>query len=149
MMKVGVEFDFVVPDSLEALALYEQIFEIEREEVTDFSRGQNEVIFTLYGTRFHMLDENPKFNLIAPKPGQAQSSWVNVLVPDIKKTYEKALELGCAEVQSVNEIRELGISNAVFSDPYGYVWMLHQIHREISKEELHEFWEKMSENQSE
>lgn len=35
---VGVEIDMVVPDSLEALSLYEKIFYVERVEVTDFSR---------------------------------------------------------------------------------------------------------------
>lgn len=141
-MITGVEFDFVVPDSLEALALYEQIFEIEREEVTNFSRGSNEAIFTLYGTRFHLLDENPKFHLVAPQ-APMQSSWVNVHVPDIKQTFAKAMELGCTEIQGVTEIAELGISNAVFADPYGYVWMLHEMQREITKEELEEYWKKM------
>lgn len=141
-MKVGVEFDFVVPDSLKALALYEQIFEVEQIEVTDFPKGQNEVIFTLYGTRFHMLDENPEFNLTAPKPGQAQSSWVNVTVLNINETYQKALDLGCTEIQPITEIEAMGISNAIFIDPFGYVWMLHQIHREVSREEMMQFWEK-------
>lgn len=141
-MTVGVEFDFVVPDSLKALELYEKIFELERVEVTDFPRGQNEVIFTLYGTRFHMLDENPEFHLIAPKPGQAQSSWVNVVVPNITETYQKALDSGCTEIQPITEIAEMGNSNAIFTDPFGYVWMLHQIHREVSREEMMEFWDK-------
>lgn len=42
---LGVEIDMVVKDSLKALELYEKIFEIERIEVTNFPRGQNEVIF--------------------------------------------------------------------------------------------------------
>lgn len=132
-MYTSVEFDFVVRDTIEAIELYEQIFDLESLEVTEFPKGENEVIFTLYGTRFHMLDENPKFYLIAPKPGQAQSSWINVVVPNIKNTYEKALELGCTEIQPLTEIAEMGISNAIFSDPYGHVWMLHQVHREVSR----------------
>ena len=44
---VGVEIDMVVKDSLIALELYEKIFEIERVEVTNFSRGENEAIFTI------------------------------------------------------------------------------------------------------
>lgn len=52
MNKTGVEFDFVVKDSLQALALYESIFEVERLEVTDLPVGQNEAVFTIYGTRF-------------------------------------------------------------------------------------------------
>ena len=59
---VGVEIDMVVTDSLKALELYEKVFDIERLEVTDFPKGENEAVFSLYGVRFHMLDENPNFN---------------------------------------------------------------------------------------
>lgn len=34
----GVEVDFVVKDSLEALELYERVFEVERLEVNRFPR---------------------------------------------------------------------------------------------------------------
>lgn len=142
MMKVGIEFDFVVPDCIEALELYEKIFDIERLGVTDFPRGENEAIFMLYGLRFHMLDENPDFHLHAPKPDTSMHSWINVTVPSIKETYEKALDLGCTEIQPITRIEEMGISNAIFKDPYGYIWMLHEIHREVSQEEMMEFWEK-------
>ena len=141
-MRVGVEFDFVVKDSIEALELYEQIFEVERIEVTDFPRGENEAIFTIYGFHFHMLDENLKFHLYAPQPDSSMSSWINVTVPNINETYEKALELGCEEIQPVTKIEEMGLSNAILRDPNGYVWMLHEIHREVTRDELMEFWEK-------
>lgn len=36
----GVEIDMVVTDSLKALALYENIFEIEPVEVTNFTKGE-------------------------------------------------------------------------------------------------------------
>lgn len=138
---IGVEIDFVVQDSIQALELYEQIFDIERMEVTNFPRGQNEVIFTLYGVRFHMLDENPDFHLIAPKPDDPKTSWFNVSVPDIKETYEKALHLGCTEVSPITVMMDHGVSNAIFADPFGYVWMLHQVHREVSVEERNRLWE--------
>ena len=35
-------------DSLKALELYEKIFDIKRVEVSNFPKGENEVIFTLY-----------------------------------------------------------------------------------------------------
>ena len=69
-MNIGVEVNFVVQDSIKALALYESIFEVRRVEVTEYPRGNNEAVFTIYGTRFHMLDENPQFMLIAPKLGE-------------------------------------------------------------------------------
>lgn len=137
----GVEIDFVVTDSLAALALYEKIFEVQRVEVTSFPKGQNEAVFTVYGVRFHMLDENPEFQLVAPKPGMPQSMWLNVLVPDIKQVHQKALDAGCTEVQPVTEMADFGVSNALFLDPFGYVWMLHQIHRVVSFEDRVKMWE--------
>lgn len=142
---VGVEIDMVVKDSLQALELYEKIFDIERVEVSNFPRGENEAIFKLYGVRFHLLDENPKFHLIAPKPDDPKPTWVNVLVPDIRKTYAKAIECGCSEMQPVTELSDYGVSNAFFMDPFGYVWMLHQIHREVSHEERLKLWEEQRE----
>lgn len=103
--------------------------------MTDYPKGTNEAVFTIYDTRFHMLDENPEYQLIAPKPGQPQSVWFNVLVPDIQAVYDKAMAAGCAEIQPVTEMPEMGAANAMFSDTFGYVWMLHQIHREVSFEE--------------
>ena len=84
-MTVGVEIDFVVPDSREALELYERIFEVERSEVTDLERGQNEAVFSVYGARFHLLDENPEFGLIPPGKDAPQTMWMNVMVPDIRR----------------------------------------------------------------
>jgi len=140
-MKVGVEIDLVVQDSLTALDLYKQIFDIETIEKTSFARGENEVVFSLYGVRFHMLDENPEFQLIAPKPGDSKPIWFNILVPDLAQTYAKAISAGCTEVQKVTEIKDFGLSNAVFSDPFGYIWMLHQVHKEVSFEERSKIWE--------
>ncbi|WP_096200307.1 VOC family protein [Bacillus sp. FJAT-45350] len=143
---VGVELNMVVKDSLKALELYENIFDIERVEVSNFPRGENEVVFTLYNVHFHMLDENPKFHLIAPKPDDPKTSWFNVTVPDIKETYAKAMNLGCTEVQPVTEIHDYGVSNAIFMDTFGYIWMLHQVHKEVSHEERIQLWEEKREN---
>lgn len=132
---VGVEIDFVVDDSLKALELYESIFEIERVEVTNFPKGQNEVVFTLYGVRFHMLDENLEFGLTAPSTKTPNSMWFNVLVPDIKEVFNKAIKAGCTSIQDVTEMPAFGGSNAIFLDEFGYVWMLHQIDRVVSFED--------------
>jgi len=140
LIVVGVEIDMVVTDSLKALELYEKIFDIERVEVSDLPQGENEVIFTLYGVRFHMLDENSKFGLIAPSPDKPNTIWFNILVPDINETFAKAISAGCQEVQAVTEMPDYGVSNAIFSDVFGYLWMLQQIHKEVSHEERIRLW---------
>lgn len=137
------EIDFIVDDSLEALKLYEKIFEVERIEVTDFQQGMNEVIFSIYDVRFHMLDVNPESGLKAPDPEHPNTIWFNITVPDIESTYRKALDSGCTEVQGVTKITDFGVSNAMFMDPFGYMWMLHQVHREVSLEERMKIWEEM------
>ncbi|WP_100400759.1 VOC family protein [Bacillus sp. FJAT-44742] len=142
---VGVEINMVVKDSLKALELYESIFDVKRVEVSNFPRGENEAVFILYDLQFHMLDENPEFHLIAPTPDDPKTSWVNVTVPDIKETYAKAMDLGCTEVQPVTEISDYGVSNAIFMDTFGYIWMLHQVHKEVSHEERLRLWEEKRE----
>ncbi|WP_026905580.1 VOC family protein [Paucisalibacillus globulus] len=137
---IGVEIDFVVSDSLKALELYEKIFEIERVEVSDLPRGENEAVFILYGARFHMLDENPTFELIAPTQDNPKTVWFNISVPDINETYNKAMSLGCIEIQPVTDLPDYGISNAMFMDSFGYIWMLHQIHKVVSHEERIRLW---------
>jgi PhnB protein len=42
---VEVEIDMIVSDSLKALELYEKVFNIERIEVTNFPKDENEVVF--------------------------------------------------------------------------------------------------------
>ena len=123
----NVEIDFVVPDVLEAIKLYESIFEVERVNVSEQPRGLNEVIFKIYDFSFHILDENPEYMLIAPKPGDPKSIWFNITVPDIAETYNRAIAAGCKEIQPITEIPGMRISNAMFADPFGHIWMLHQI----------------------
>lgn len=140
-MKHGVEIDFVVTDCLEALKQYEQIFEVKRIEVTNLPKGENEVVFEIYDTRFHMLDENPEFHLIAPKENHSVTMWINITVPDINSTFKAAVRAGCEVVQEVVELPGYGVSNASFMDSYGYHWMLHQVHRVVDLEERLQVWE--------
>lgn len=124
------------------MKVYEEIFDIKRVEVSDLPKGENEVIFSLYGVHFHMLDENPDFQLIAPTPDDPKTIWFNVTVPDIEATFTKAAELNCTPIQPITHLPSYGVSNALFLDPFGYIWMLHQVHRDVSHEERIRLWEK-------
>lgn len=131
----GVEINFVVPDCREALQLYSAIFDIEILEATNLPAGSNEAVFMLYGMRLHMLDHNPQYHLIAPASDDPRSVWLNITVPDIAQTLEKALANGCTLIMPINKMEEMGISNAMFSDPYHHPWLLHEIHRTVGFEE--------------
>ncbi len=131
----GLEIDMVVKDSLAALELYESVFEVERIEVGDFIVGQNEVILKIHGTRFHLLDENEQFELFAPKPNDRLPIWFNIIVSDINKSFDNAVANGFSVIQPLTEMPEMGIKNAMLVDTFGYVWLLHQIDKEVSFEE--------------
>ncbi|MDR0767460.1 MAG: VOC family protein [Methanosarcinales archaeon] len=143
---IGVEIDIIVSDSIKAFELYEKIFGAEKIEATAFEKGLNESVFTIYGTRFHLLDENMEYGMAAAKPEDPKSIWFNLVVPDIKETFQKAIDAGCKEIQPITEMEAMGVINAMFIDPYGIVWMLHQIVREVSFEERIKVMEKMMEN---
>ncbi|MGV8082853.1 MAG: hypothetical protein AB2L09_04350 [Coriobacteriia bacterium] len=49
----------------------------------------------------------------------------------------------------LNEMPEMGASNAVLSDPFGYVWMLHQLHRVVSFEERTKIWDEKLKSEAE
>ncbi|MDV0446014.1 hypothetical protein MmiAt1_16240 [Methanimicrococcus sp. At1] len=132
---IGVEFDIIVTDSIKALELYEKIFDVERIENTSFEKGLNEAVFKIYGTRFHFLDENPDYGMIAAKPEDPKPFWINVLVPDISETFEKAMNTDCTEISPITEIETHGVKTAMFSDAFGIVWQLHEIVREVSFED--------------
>lgn len=122
----GVEFDFIVRDSIEALNLYKQIFDLKVIEASNLSKGLNEVIFSIYNTKFHLLDENPEYNLFAPDSNIQPSFWFNIRVPDIKKTHQAAINLSCIEIQGITDLKDHGLRNSIFKDPFGYVWMLEE-----------------------
>jgi PhnB protein len=82
-------------------------------------------MFGIYGTPFHLLDENHNHMLFAPQGGDIRSIWLNIAVPDIEETFKNAIKAGCREIAPVAKITPT-IQNAVFADNFGYIWMLHQ-----------------------
>jgi len=133
---IGLEIDMVVQDSLAAFALYKTVFGAEEIEITSFPKGLNEAVFTMFGTRFHLLDENHEYGLHAPtESDKPQSMWCNLVVEDIMQIFKKAEEAGFRVIQPATYIEDFGVMNAIIADPFGYVWMFHQIVKEVSFEE--------------
>ncbi len=134
-MSTGVEIDMIVEDSLAAFSTYEKVFKAEKIEGTNYEKGLNEVIFIMLNTRFHLLDENPEYDLYAPKKENPNTMWCNLLIEDIEETFKIAEGEGFQTIQPIAELKEFGVKNAVIVDPFGYSWMLHQILKEVSFED--------------
>jgi PhnB protein len=123
----SVEFDFVLPDALAAVEIYSKVFGAEVLEKTSLDKGLNEVVFTIFGNRFHILDENPEYGLVAPKEGQGGFSWFNLVVDDINEVFGKAEAAGFTPIMPIQEVMDHGLKTSMQKDPWGYVWQLHQI----------------------
>ncbi len=89
-----------------------------------------------------MLDENTSLGLTAPTAEHPNTIWFNIIVSDIEDTHNKALRNGYVEIQEMTEMMDFGVTNSMFRDPFGYLWMLHQVHREVSFEERKQLFEK-------
>lgn len=130
------EMNFIVPNSLEAISVYESVFEVSDVEPTDYEKGLNEVRFKLQDMQLHILDENPDYDMYAPKKEAVFPIWVNLTVSDITNTLKKAEAEGFSTIQPLTDIPEFGVKNAVIEDPFGYQWMLHEVYESKTKEEL-------------
>ncbi|ONI38880.1 hypothetical protein AN396_01545 [Candidatus Epulonipiscium fishelsonii] len=120
------EINMVATNSIEALGLYKRIFELENVIKTSQKVGYNEVFFSIYGLRFHIMDENAQFNLISPAKGGVLSCWFDITVESIKETFEKAMENGCEVIFPVTFVDTHNVYNGMFKDKFGYVWLIHQ-----------------------
>lgn len=120
----AVEFDFIVDNIKQTKEVYQAIFGIEIIEETDFPVGSNELVFNLAGTRFHLLDANPDYNLQAPDSEEEFPFWFNVSITDINDIWEKAMAADCHALVEPTESETSGSITAMFRDPDGYTWML-------------------------
>jgi PhnB protein len=123
----NVEIDLVLPDALEAFEIYSKVFGAKAVEKTSLDKGQNEVVFTVFGTRFHILDENPDACLTAPKEGQGGFIWFNLTVDNIKETFDRAETAGFATVLPIQEVMCRKLKTSMQKDPWGYIWQLHEV----------------------
>ena len=142
-MKIGVEINMIVKDSLIASKLYEKAFKAEIIEATSYEKGLNEVIFKIFDTQFHLLDENKEYGLYAPTKDKTNSMWCNLFVEDIEAIFNRCEEERFQIIQPITKLEEFGIINAIVSDPFSYQWMFHQVIKDISFQERCEIMEEM------
>lgn len=130
-----LEVDMVVKDALAAVDFYEKIFTVEVIEKTDLKKGGNEAVLMIENVRFHLLDENPEYQLFAPQAGTSGSTWFNVIIDLAQEALDQAVANGATVMQELTDMPAMGAKMAMFQDPFGYTWMVHEVYREVSSEE--------------
>jgi PhnB protein len=141
MGKDKLTLNLVVPDALAAMEFYEKAFDAIRGEVYRFPnrKGVNETNVTLGGVSLRLIDENADYSCFSPKKGEVDSIWLQIEVSDTDETLKKAVSCGATVGQEPSEF--MGVRYAEITDPFGYVWTVNQILREVTFEERYRFYE--------
>ena len=138
-MSTSREMEFtlnlVVTNALAALEFYEKVFEGERGEIYEFTNRQqeNEANIKLGNVKLRLLDANPIYECYPPKAGEASPMWMQLMVADVDKTLKLAEFYGATDVQAPSE--SMGLRHAQFTDPFGYIWTINCVLKEISFQE--------------
>lgn len=137
--------NLIVPDALEAMEFYEKAFDGLRKEVYSFpdKTGLNEANIIVGDVALRLMDENPAFDCYSPKKEEIDSMWLQLVVPDVVATLQKAAALGATITQEPDEF--MGTRHAEIVDPSGYTWTINQIIREVSFEERYRFYQEFHE----
>lgn len=134
----GLAIAYVVQDVALSLETYAGIFPID---ILSQAADHSEAVFTLFSTRFQIFAENEIEGLMGPGEGEGMPFWFNLVVPDLQAVWEKAMAIDCQTIQAPIHMEQMGITNAMFADSEGYVWMLHEIHEVVSFEDRVDYFE--------
>ncbi|MDR0722341.1 MAG: hypothetical protein LBF75_06045 [Treponema sp.] len=85
----------------------------------------NEVVFTIFESRFHMLDESSENGLNAPKEAYPVTIWFNILVEAVQPVFDKAMKRGFSTVFPITYEPVHNIERFMVKDPFGMVWLVH------------------------
>ncbi len=122
-----IEINMIVKDSLNALRVYEEVFNAQLVSKTNLGVGLNEVTFKIQTLKIHILDENKEYGLIAPTSDSYIPFSINITTENIQSIFKKAMENNFYCIQKITEILHMNVKNAVLKDEFGYTWILHEI----------------------
>ena len=135
--------NLVVSDAIKAMKFYEKVFGATRDEVYHFPNrsNSNEANVIVGGVSLRLIDENADFGCSPSKEDETSSIWLEIEVEDAESTLKKASIHGAKVEQELSEF--MGTLNAQITDPYGYVWTINQVLKEVTFEERYRFYEEL------
>ena len=123
-----------VADGAKAIDFYTSVFGAEvisRQDLPDGRVAHAELKFG--NSMLQLSDEMPQIGLRAPTGDWVHSSLVHY-VPDVDKTYAKAIEAGAKSVEAVQTFLT-GDRFGTVIDPFGHRWAIMTRVEDVSREE--------------
>jgi PhnB protein len=87
------------------------------------------------GSLIMMAEENPDWGTKSPATLGGTSLTIGLYVPDVDKSFQKAINAGAAEIMPVKD-EFYGDRTAQVLDPFGYKWMIATHKEDVSQEEM-------------
>lgn len=143
MFKSKLTLNMVVADAIKAMEFYEAVFGAVRGDVYHFHdrANSNEANIILGDVCLRLIDENNAYDCYPPKTGEVDSIWLQLKVEDTDSVLEKAKLHGAAIGSEPSEF--MGVRHAEITDPFGYIWTVNQVLKEISFEERYRIYEEI------
>ena len=127
-----------------AIEFYKKAFgAIERMRLTEPSGKIGHAELAIGDSIIRLSDEYPDFGVVSAQTLGGSPVRMNLHVPDVDALAKQALAAGAKLERPVAD-QFYGYRAGVFSDPFGYTWILSTHIEDVSTEELQRRFEKMS-----
>lgn len=124
-MKKGIELDMVVSDAMTAVETFGKVFKVEILEVQSTAKENDTVLVDMEGMHIHFLSKNEEVGFKVPT-STPESMWVNVIVDDIEKTKNAAVDAGFELIIPITKEPYEGLLYMLLKDKDNYQWMVYE-----------------------
>lgn len=125
----------VVPNCIEAIALYNKVFGAEQRELIKAGDTVVHAEVQIGSSVLMMADENPQWDLKSPATVGGTASSIYHYVEDVDAVTAVALANGFTEMMPVTDMF-WGDRFSQVKDPFGHIWGLSTHIEEVTEEEI-------------
>lgn len=97
---------------------------------------------TIGDSQLMLAEEMPDWGNLSPAQLGGTSVRLNVMVEDCDQAHDRAVAHGAKSLMAPED-QFYGHRSARVEDPFGHVWLISQLLREVSHQEMQEAWQKM------
>ncbi|WP_125712555.1 VOC family protein [Companilactobacillus kedongensis] len=124
-MKKGIELDIVVSNARETVEQFQKVFDIQIIEVQSTAAKDDTILVNMEGMNIHFLSKNDAVGFKTPIT-TPESLWVNIIVDDIEKTKDAAVQAGFELTIPITKEPYEGMLYMLLKDSDNYQWMVYE-----------------------
>ncbi|HXT86453.1 MAG TPA: VOC family protein [Verrucomicrobiae bacterium] len=123
-----------------ALQFYQEIFGAEETmRLTDPGKRIGHAEMLIGNARIMLSDEFPEYGAISPETLGGSTVKINLMVPDVDTTVNRAVDAGAKIVRPVQD-QFYGERSGQIADPFGYTWIIATHKEDVTPAEMQKRW---------